>query len=708
MIIKKKKKVIYIVIIAMILIAIVIYFAIHNPRTVEKFFQGDKNNFEVSGTFGGCNWKVENNQLTLSGGLMSNVSDSVHTPWHNYASQIVGVYVNSGVKTNTNAVGVFGDLYNCTWISMKNLDTSQTVYLSHFFDGCKKLTSLTLPDNFVTTKVVATDHMFADCQSIQTLDVSKFAMSNVTSIKNMFYCCYKLQTISWGTFNTSKVTDFSNLFHSDYSLTSVKVLSTPKATNMENMFYGCSSLTSINLSNYTTTNVTNMKQMFFGCASLISLNLSTFNTAKVTNMERMFCKCTSLTSIDLSTFNTSQVTNNVQMLYRLDNCNKIILGSNYRFKHPNIGLVYGDVPMDSTGNEYISFYYWRKSGQTTIQSSKQIEDLSSPTGTWIRVYYINYYQGNTKIADSYIDCGSSGTLKAYSSTPPANWAFYGWSNTSTGTTKNYNNSATISNAPVSKTILNLYAIFSRTITIEYNGNGSTGGSTANTTKSVLYNPNDSSTSSQAMNLSANGFSRTGYSFVGWNTNSAGTGTTYAAGASYNPGLAPSHSTFKVTLYAIWNAVNYPITYDLDGGTASPANPTSYTIATETFTLTNPTKDGYTFVGWTGSNGTTPELSVTIASGSTGSKSYTANWRQNKVVINIQRNGLEWSNSGMKVALYQNGVKKYSTIVTSGTMAEFEFVEPGVYDIYAGKNSNEKETLVDTGKNITVGDINSPY
>ncbi len=576
MIIKKKKKVIYIVIIAMILIAIAIYFAIHNPRTVKKFFQGDKNNFEVSGTFGGCNWKVENNQLTLSGGLMSNVTDAVHTPWHNYADQIVGVYVHAGVKTNTQAIGVFGGLYNCTWISMKNLDTSSSVYLAHFFDGCKKLTRLTLPDNFVTTKVITTSHMFADCQSIQSLDVSKFAMSNVTTIQNMFFCCYKLQTVSWGTFNTNKVTNFSNLFHSDYSLTSVKVLSTPKATNMENMFYGCSSVTSINLSNYTTTNVTNMRQMFFGCSSLTSLNLSTFNTAKVTNMERMFCKCTSLTTIDLSTFNTSLVTNNVQMLYRLDKCNKIILGSNYKFKHPNIGLVYGDVPMDSNGNEYISFYYWRRTDQTTVRSSKQIEDLSSPTGTWIRVYYINYYQGSSKIADSYIDCGTSGTLKAYSSTPPANWNFYGWANTSTGTTRNYTNSQTISSAPVSKTILNLYAIFSRTLTIEYNGNGNTGGSTANSTKSVIYNPNSSSTSSQALNLSANGFSKTGYSFVGWNTNSAGTGTTYAAGASYNPGLAPSHSTFKVTLYAKWssNTMNYTINHYL------------HDIGTNTYTLSS--------------------------------------------------------------------------------------------------------------------------
>ena len=36
-----------------------------------------------------------------------------------------------------------------------------------------------------------------------------------------------------------------------------------------------------------------------------------------------------------------------------------------------------------------------------------------------------------------------------------------------------------------------------------------------------------------------------------------------------------------------------------------------------------------------------------------------------------------------------------------------FVKSGVYDIYAGKNSNEKVTLVDTGKDITVGNTNEP-
>ncbi len=70
--------------------------------------------------------------------------------------------------------------------------------------------------------------------------------------------------------------------------------------------------------------------------------------------------------------------------------------------------------------------------------------------------------------------------------------------------------------------------------------------------------------------------------------------------------------------------NYTITYNLGGGSAT--NPTSYTYETNTFTLTNPTRKDYTFLGWTGSNGTTPSKTVTIPKGSTGNRTYTANWQ----------------------------------------------------------------------------------
>ena len=71
----------------------------------------------------------------------------------------------------------------------------------------------------------------------------------------------------------------------------------------------------------------------------------------------------------------------------------------------------------------------------------------------------------------------------------------------------------------------------------------------------------------------------------------------------------------------------------------PINPASYTIESEDFTLTNPTKEGYVFEGWTGTD-VDAELStdVTIYSGSTGNREYTAHWTANTYVISYNLNG----------------------------------------------------------------------
>ncbi len=80
-----------------------------------------------------------------------------------------------------------------------------------------------------------------------------------------------------------------------------------------------------------------------------------------------------------------------------------------------------------------------------------------------------------------------------------------------------------------------------------------------------------------------------------------------------------------------NTDAYNITYNLDGGTAAIYLRTKYSSEFEAsldFTsdvIAKVKKDGYGFTGWTGSNGTTAEEEVTIAQGSTGDLSYTANW-----------------------------------------------------------------------------------
>ena len=107
---------------------------------------------------------------------------------------------------------------------------------------------------------------------------------------------------------------------------------------------------------------------------------------------------------------------------------------------------------------------------------------------------------------------------------------------------------------------------------------------------------------------------------------------------------------------------YTISYTLNGGSIS-GQATSYTKTSNNITLPTPTKTGYTFLGWTGSNGTTAQKTVTIPKGSTGNKSYTANWQINTYTVTVipSRNGTK-NNSGFSGHTYSvtvDGTTKYT-------------------------------------------------
>ena len=114
--------------------------------------------------------------------------------------------------------------------------------------------------------------------------------------------------------------------------------------------------------------------------------------------------------------------------------------------------------------------------------------------------------------------------------------------------------------------------------------------------------------------------RTGYTFKGWYDNEGLTGDPVTAIGNTETG--------NKEYWAKWEINQYTITYDLASGTAE-GNPNTYTIETGAFTLKNPTKSGYTFTGWSGT-GLDGEnnMTVTIHTGSTGNRTYTAHWRYN--------------------------------------------------------------------------------
>lgn len=118
--------------------------------------------------------------------------------------------------------------------------------------------------------------------------------------------------------------------------------------------------------------------------------------------------------------------------------------------------------------------------------------------------------------------------------------------------------------------------------------------------------------------------KTGYKFDGWEVSGNGSkmdGNTFTMGDA------------DATITAKWTPIDYTIKCNTGGGQIA-SYPTSYNINTDTITIPQPTKPGYAFAGWTGSNGNTAQKTVTIPKGSTGDKTYDAHWTANIYEIKL--------------------------------------------------------------------------
>ena len=135
-------------------------------------------------------------------------------------------------------------------------------------------------------------------------------------------------------------------------------------------------------------------------------------------------------------------------------------------------------------------------------------------------------------------------------------------------------------------------------TVSYNANGGSGAPSAQT-----------KWHGTALTLSTTKPTRTGYAFQGWATSASG-GVAYSAGGSYTGNAA-------VTLYAVWTAHTYTVSYNANGGSGAPSSQTKTYGKTLTLSSTKPTRTNYKFLGWgTSASATT----VSYAAGA----SYTAN------------------------------------------------------------------------------------
>lgn len=140
-----------------------------------------------------------------------------------------------------------------------------------------------------------------------------------------------------------------------------------------------------------------------------------------------------------------------------------------------------------------------------------------------------------------------------------------------------------------------------TYTVSYRGNGATSGSTANSSHEY----------GTYKKLTKNGFSRTGYTFLGWSKSSTAASATWRDEESAINLTTINDST--VILYAVWKANTYTVSYNANGGTGAPSSQTKTHGVTLTLSSTKPvhaTSTNFTYTitfqanGGTLSNGST--------------------------------------------------------------------------------------------------------
>lgn len=249
---------------------------------------------------------------------------------------------------------------------------------------------------------------------------------------------------------------------------------------------------------------------------------------------------------------------------------------------------------------------------------KSISSTDTTTSVTVEVWFWSKYSvsdtANTLYFDNRTSSGSATTSKGSVSISTTSDSG-GWSTTNQKKIASYSYSYTRGTSAVTRYLYaklvnvdrvggTMYASTTFSVpklasyTISYNANG---GSGAPSSQTKYYG--------KTLTLSSTKPTRTGYTFQGWATSSSGS-VAYAAGASYT-------ANAKATLYAVWKAKTYTVSYNANGGSGAPSSQTKTHGTALTLSSTKPTRTNYTFKGWgTSASSTT----VAYAAGA----SYTAN------------------------------------------------------------------------------------
>lgn len=253
----------------------------------------------------------------------------------------------------------------------------------------------------------------------------------------------------------------------------------------------------------------------------------------------------------------------------------------------------------------------------------------------------------------YISISMTAEIGGKSVTATGTWGKYSTTYTTfatryyTGTAAaNANVTVTATISGTSRSVTLKAPAYTSSYTITYNGNGNNSGSTAP----------QPATYGAAKTVSSNGYTKSGYTFVKWNTSANGGGTDYYPGGSITV-------YGNVTLYAIWSQITYPVTYNgngADGGATAAQTKkwgTPLSLSANGFTRTN-----YTFLYWnTAADGSGTRYNAGASYTTNASLTLYAIWKKNNIpvfvrdgnnIIQVEKAFMRVGNNIVECTVYQ--------------------------------------------------------
>lgn len=435
---------------------------------------------------------------------------------------------------------------------------------------------------------------------IESVDFSETSIKMIVSLFNSttgtFEGCTKLKTV--------KLPDTVTQFYSQTfkNCTALEEINIPKSIQViqPQEFLGCSSLKTVDFRGTSVVRI--CEEAFKGCTSLTSVYLDEPENLSIDAYA--FQDCTNLETVDCSKTNISSIEN-----YAFYNCSKL-----------------KKIDLSSSTME--------QTGQSIFRACTSLEEVILPktlkeinyltfSGTAIKTLDLRE-TAITKIIDS--GCANMDALKTlYLPATLEEFGDYAFlaKQSSSGRLYIYSD---IPEADINAMANKAIGVWSGrrisfpkgTYTIIYDGNSATAG-TMDTQTCMI----DGFTFS----LSKNAYTRENYTFTGWNTMPDGSGAFYRDEANIYPLTETDQD--EITLYAMWkdsSITDYTITYVLNATNVQNDNPTAYTNNSDTITLKDPIREGYTFLGWFSDKELTQQVTE-IAKGSTGNITLYAHWKR---------------------------------------------------------------------------------